>query len=146
MRKPWKTESRSDSKRKNLAVVKIQRVIFQGDWVSPLLFVIARIPLNHVRSKVAQKGYENTHNGVGTEIHYKLCKSFNLTLRTNSICTTKNPSSKMSQTNFSCICDKNGSPNFCHLTRSSDCPKKLRAYREVNFAIPYDHCVKLKET
>ena len=30
---------------------KVQRVIFQGDAVSPLLFVIAMIPLHHILRK-----------------------------------------------------------------------------------------------
>ena len=39
-----------------LARVNIQRGIFQGDTLSPLLFVIGLIPLSHVLRKV-NKGY-----------------------------------------------------------------------------------------
>ena len=37
--------------RKSLAKVKILRGIFQGDVLSPLLFVIAIMPLNHILKK-----------------------------------------------------------------------------------------------
>ena len=36
---------------KSLAEVKIQRGIFQGDELSPLLFGIAMMPLNHILRK-----------------------------------------------------------------------------------------------
>ena len=40
-----------DSRKKTLAEVEIQRGIFQEDALSPLLFVIAMKPLNHVLRK-----------------------------------------------------------------------------------------------
>ena len=36
---------------RSLAEAKIQRSIFQGDALSPLLFIIALIPLNHIHRK-----------------------------------------------------------------------------------------------
>ena len=36
---------------RNLAEAKIQRAIFQGDVLSPLLFIIAMMPLNHILIK-----------------------------------------------------------------------------------------------
>ena len=36
---------------KSLVELKIQRGIFQGDALSPLLFVIAMMPLNHILRK-----------------------------------------------------------------------------------------------
>ena len=44
-------ENGIDSRRKNLGKVKIQRGIFQGDALSPLLFVIAMMPLSHILRK-----------------------------------------------------------------------------------------------
>ena len=40
-------------------VVKIQRGIFQGDTLSPLLFVIAMMPFNHIHDKCTG-GYKLT--------------------------------------------------------------------------------------
>ena len=45
----WKVELTAGGK--NIAETKIQRGIFQGDALSPLLFVIAMKPLNHILKK-----------------------------------------------------------------------------------------------
>ena len=45
----WRVEM--TKKKKDLAEVKIQRSIFQGDALSPFLFVIAMMPFNHIRRK-----------------------------------------------------------------------------------------------
>ena len=42
---------------RSLAETKIQRGIFQGDALSPLLFIIAMMPLNHILRKCAA-GYK----------------------------------------------------------------------------------------
>ena len=47
--KTWRVELTAGSK--SLAVVKIQRGTFQGDTLSPLLFVIAMMPLSHIIRK-----------------------------------------------------------------------------------------------
>ena len=47
--KHWKTELRSGTEK--LATVKTKRGIFQGDSLSPLLFVIGLIPLTHILGK-----------------------------------------------------------------------------------------------
>ena len=47
--KNWRVELTTG--RKSLAEVKIQRRIFQGDALSPLIFVIAMILLNHIHRK-----------------------------------------------------------------------------------------------
>ena len=47
--KNWRVELTTGGK--SLAETKIQRGIFQGDALSPLLFVIAMMPLNHILRK-----------------------------------------------------------------------------------------------
>ena len=42
--------------KKNLAEVKIQSAIFQGDSLAPLLFVTAIMPLNYVLRKCIKLG------------------------------------------------------------------------------------------
>ena len=48
---PGKLEIELRAREKSLAVVKIQREIFQGDALSPLLFVLAIMPLSHIFRK-----------------------------------------------------------------------------------------------
>ena len=45
----WRVELTAEGK--SLAEVKIQKGIFQGVALSPLLFVIVMMPLNHIFSK-----------------------------------------------------------------------------------------------
>ena len=45
----WRVELTAGGRK--LAEAKIQRVIFQGDALSPLLFIIAMMPLNHILRK-----------------------------------------------------------------------------------------------
>ena len=47
--KTWRVELTAGGK--SLAETKIQRSIFQGDALSPLLFIIAMMPLNHILRK-----------------------------------------------------------------------------------------------
>ena len=47
--KTWRVELTAGGK--SLAGAKIQRGIFQGDALSPLLFVIAMMPFNHILRK-----------------------------------------------------------------------------------------------
>ena len=47
--KNWRVELTAGGK--NLAETKIQRCIFQGDALSPLLFIIAMMQLNHILRK-----------------------------------------------------------------------------------------------
>ena len=56
----WKTNLYADGK--HLGVVPIKRGIFQGDSFSPLLFVIALLPLTHVLRE-ADMGYQMEKNG-----------------------------------------------------------------------------------
>ena len=54
--------------RKNFAEVKIQKGIFQGDVLAPLLFMIAMMPLNKILKKCTT---------VGGEQIYKITKKIN---------------------------------------------------------------------
>ena len=60
----WQTEL--NSCRECLAKVNIRREIFQGDSLSPLLFVTCMIPLNHVlckaKTRYALGGGEKTNH------------------------------------------------------------------------------------
>ena len=47
--KTWRVELAAGGR--SLAEAKIQRGIFQGDTLSPLLFIIAMMPLNHILRK-----------------------------------------------------------------------------------------------
>ena len=55
--KTWKVEWTEGGK--SLAETKIQRGIVQGDALSPLLFLVAMMPLNHVLKKYTP-GYKLT--------------------------------------------------------------------------------------
>ena len=79
-------------------------------------------------------------------------RSLKLTIRTNSTCITQNPSWKMRNTNFS------GILRYKRITRPSDCQQKRKkkeqkkknekkkANRVVDFAVPADRRVKLKQS
>ena len=47
--KTWRVELAAGGR--SLTEAKIQRVIFQGDALSPLLFIIATMPFNHILRK-----------------------------------------------------------------------------------------------
>ena len=51
----WRVELTAGGR--SIAETKIQRGIFQGDAISPLLFIIAMMPLNHILRKCAA-GYK----------------------------------------------------------------------------------------
>ena len=53
--KTWREELTSGGR--SLEKAKIQRGIFQGDALSPLLFIIAMMPLNHILRK-CKAGYK----------------------------------------------------------------------------------------
>ena len=55
--KNWRVEL-NNRRKKSLAETKIQRGIFQGDALSPLLFIIAMMALNHITQKNARPDKE----------------------------------------------------------------------------------------
>ena len=66
-------------------------------------------------------------------------------IRTNSICTTQNPSEKMRGTKFLGFWDTNGSLNLGQMTRPSDSQQKKWTNRIVDCNVPTNREVKLKE-
>ena len=66
--KNWKVELTAGKK---IARVKIQRDIFQGDALSPSLFVIAMILLNHIlrKSTEALQIYKITRKDSAPKVH-----------------------------------------------------------------------------
>ena len=79
-------------------------------------------------------------------------RNLNLTIRTNGICTTQNSYWRMRCKISSRILATNGSPNLGQKTRPyNNQPqkkkrKKKRTWKIVDFAVPADHRIKLKES
>ena len=65
--KTWRVEVTARGRR--TAETNIQRGIFQGDALSPLLFIIAMIPLNHILRKCAA-GYKLSRSQQITHLMY----------------------------------------------------------------------------
>ena len=57
--KTWRVKCTAGGR--SLAEAKIQRGIFQGDALSPLLFIIAMMPLNHI-SRKGTAGYKHSRS------------------------------------------------------------------------------------
>ena len=72
-------------------------------------------------------------------------RNFNSTKRTSSTCTTQHLSWRMTHTNSSGILTSNGSLNLGQTTRPYNNQQKKSTYKIVDFAVPADHRVKLKE-
>ena len=59
--KSWQVELTSGEE--NLGEVNIRQRIFQGDSLSPLLFVVSLLPLTHILLSDATPGYHFASNG-----------------------------------------------------------------------------------
>ena len=58
----WRVEQAAEDK--SLAEMKIQRNIFQGDALSPLLFVIVMMPLNRILRIQMKSGKRQMTEGI----------------------------------------------------------------------------------
>ena len=73
-------------------------------------------------------------------------RNVNLIIRTSGICTTQNPSWRMRHRTPMGFWHTNGSPNLSQtIIPYGDQQKKKRTCKTVDFAVPTDHRVKLKE-
>ena len=66
--KTWRVELTAGGR--SLAEIKIQRGIFQGDALSPLLFIIAMMPRDHIPRKCSA-GYKLSRSQ--EKINYLMC-------------------------------------------------------------------------
>ena len=64
--KTWRVELTGGGK--NLAEAKLQRGIFQEEALSPLLFIIAMMPLNHILRKCTA-GYKSQEIKQSPNVH-----------------------------------------------------------------------------
>ena len=64
--KTWRVELTAEGR--NIAETKIQRGIIQGDALSPLLFIIAMMPLNHILRKCTA-GYKLAREDQPPNVH-----------------------------------------------------------------------------
>ena len=71
--KTWRVELTAGGK--SFVETKIQRGIFQGDALSPSLFIIATMPLNHILRKCTA-GYKlrNSQEKINHHGHQTVCK------------------------------------------------------------------------
>ena len=64
--KIWRVELTAGER--SFTEAKIQRGIFQGDALSPLIFIIAMMPLNHILRKCTA-GYKLSRKNQSPNVH-----------------------------------------------------------------------------
>ena len=94
-------------------------------------------------STLSQKEYKTRHDKVGRVIHWEQCKKFKFWLYEPMVHTQPKicPGKWDTQTPIR-FWDENASPNLGQTTRPN---KNQRIFQIVDFAVPADHRVKLKE-
>ena len=102
--------------------------------------------INHVISecsKLAQKEYKTRHDWVGKVIHWEMCKKSEFD-HTNKWY-MHNPASVLENNTHKILWDTDGSPNLGQKTRPNNNQQKKRICKIVDFAVPADHWIELKE-
>ena len=103
--------------------------------------------VNHIISecrKLAQKEYKTWQDWVGKVIHWELCKELIFDHRTNGICTNQDLFWRMTRTKSSGILRQ--TDHLISARRPDNIiNKKEITCRIVDFAVPADHRVKMKE-
>ena len=96
--------------------------------------------------KLAQKDYKTRHQWVGKVIHWELCKKLKFD-HTNKLYMC-NPASFLEKETHKTLLGVwliNGSPNLDRMTRPCN-NKKKKTCKIMDFIVPVDHRVKLKES
>ena len=106
--------------------------------------------INHIInewSKLAQKGYKTRHDWVVKVIHWELCKKFKFDHMNKCICTTQHLSWRMRHTNSYRTTISARRPDLIIFNNNNKKKKKKkRICKIVDFAVPADHRIKLKES
>ena len=105
--------------------------------------------INHMISeccKLAQKEYKARHNWVGKVIHWEMCKKFKFDHTKKWY--MHNPAPVLENDTYKLLWDFNIQTDHLILARIPDLiiiNKKMRICKIVNFAVPADHRINLKE-
>ena len=94
--------------------------------------------------QISKNKYKTTHDWVRKMILWEFCKKLKFDFANKWF--MHNPESiQENETHKLLFLRRNGSPNFGQTTSPSDSYKEKKIYRILDFAVPVDHRVKLKE-
>ena len=103
--------------------------------------------INHIseRSKFAQKEYKARHDWVGKLFHWEMCKKFKFDLAKKLY--IHNPAPVLENNTHKLLWDFDIKTDHLISVRRPDLIiiKKKKIYKNVDFAVPADHRIKLKE-